>query len=128
MGTKSSTLVISHPVKFFRPLGMENLSSLDVSPRVRLAPLTPYQNQLNLIKTQLSLSQMLETLMSSYALPFALIWAAFQFPTWEHTRDGCAFATVPFTTSSDVCVRDQRLVTFHPLTIRCTEKRCVLKR
>lgn len=52
----------------------------------------------------------------SSAQPFALTWAAFQCHILVPTRDGCAFATVPCTTSSEESDRVQPKQTCHTST------------
>ena len=126
--TKSWTLELCHPAKSSRLPGTERWFSLDALLRVKLVKQTPCQSPRSLTRKLEPPFQMPETLVSSCAQPFALIWAAFQFLTWEHTRDGSASAMDQSTTNLAVFVRDQPRVTFHPSTIRCTENSFVLKR
>lgn len=51
---------------------------------------------------------------------FVPIWVAFQFHIWETTTDGFAFATVPYTISSEESDKDQLCKTYHTLITQFT--------
>merc|ERR1739838_1188089 len=61
------------------------------------------------------------------ALPFAPIWVAFQYHISVLTKDGYAFAMVPFTINSEESDKDQLKQTCHTLTTLCTDQSCALR-
>merc|ERR1719237_1468292 len=90
--------------------GMVTLSSSDVSPNQRSIKQTPCPPQLSLIKSLRLLFQMLATLRSFAAPPFAPILAASLYLILVPTKAGSASASVPSTINSEECVRVQLLL------------------
>jgi len=103
-------------VRCSKLLGTVKLSSSDVLHSLRSRRQMPCHLPLSSISLPKPVCPMPVTPKYLCAQPFALTWVAFQCHILVHTRDGCASATAPCTTSSEESDRDPLRLTCHTST------------
>lgn len=111
----------SHLVKSCKPLGMENLFSLEDWHYQKLRKRTHSQIQHFSISNQLLHCQMQETHKFSCALLFALTWVASPFLISEPIKVGFASAMVQSTINSEESDKDQLKLTYPISTTQSTD-------